>query len=635
MNNYLKKYLKYKKKYLQLKQTGGDYITIHDNIFIYFRKINDEILSDGTTKRKYEIEFISFTGELSSAPDLINDLQSLIRDSTGYKIIFLRILEYLKERYSPLNPHINLFFREGSSYGDYKWDDDSDVFYNKSSGLSFYDPTKPLPTNDSAICAGFLTTYISQFDYNLRIRNCDVNPVSTVKHVLYTNSLNYIFNYTQIIQILDKKIKDNVRSANDGKRAIYTAISGKDYFHFIRNDIFFISLKTDIYNKKYKRAKTDILKLIYTDCLIEGNLKICLPEERRNTNLGVYDKLVLYQPNDLRISEHNKIINPQTKLTRIIFNFLEDFKKYNTVNNLIKIGDDTYTPVAKCENNKKFLLKKNISSTGQAIHILEQCKKSEDLLSMATQIANSLITYENMKETDINTEEFLDELLKDYFFVQSFYETPFKFLHNVDGQDVMLNIRCKLRFHWSPIVIKCNNKIHYGCVIYKIPNIEAHYTTKLISNQPDPIAPEIFQKIKDSIDKFISSSKGEDNLKKLSILFTNFIDNKYLTITDADFNKNYLLSKINGADIMLLGNDNHIDEFAFLENNTGGVILGNEPYISTYLDNYLNILDVLSHEFKEKIINMTNGTWTYNGPHGEHYIYLKEGQEGYDDSIDI
>ena len=44
MDNYLKKYLKYKNKYLQLKQTGGDTVKIHNNIFIYFRNIYDDVI---------------------------------------------------------------------------------------------------------------------------------------------------------------------------------------------------------------------------------------------------------------------------------------------------------------------------------------------------------------------------------------------------------------------------------------------------------------------------------------------------------------------------------------------------------------------------------------------------------------
>jgi hypothetical protein len=342
-----------------------------------------------------------------------------------------------------------------------------------------------------------------------------------------------------------------------------------------------------------------------------------------NALLGVYDKLILYKPNTAHIEEYNKLSNAKDKLIYLIFNFLKDFKKYNTTNDIL--SDNTVPE--RCENNKKFLLKKNISSTGQGIHILEQCATDDELDIKATQIAESLLAYETIKQTDMTTTKFFEELYNDYFFVQSFYETPFNFpLTNIDtGLVVKMNIRCKLRFHWSPIVIKNNDKIYCGCIIYTIPNIELHYPNKVISNIQDPIPEQVRKKIEDIITAFILSQKGEKNLKELAILFTKFIDDKYTTVEEEYNHKNYLLSKINGADIMLLGNDNHIDEFAFLENNTGGVILGGNPYVSTYLNNHLNVLCGLRNEILKTdnaiVKKIENGEdWVYKS--NDHYIYL-------------
>ena len=100
-----------------------------------------------------------------------------------------------------------------------------------------------------------------------------------------------------------------------------------------------------------------------------------------------------------------------------------------------------------------------------------------------------------------------------------------------------------------------------------------------------------------------------------------------MKITEKDINKNYLLSKINGADIMLLGNDNKIDDFAFLENNTGGVILGGNPYVSTYLDTHIKVLCGMHKEIIKTdsyvIQELTStGQFFFNDVKTNHYIYL-------------
>ena len=383
-------------------------------------------------------------------------------------------------------------------------------------------------------------------------------------------------------------------------------------------------MKTDIYNLHYKHNKTDILKLIYTNCSQIGTLNICLPSERINTNLGIYDKLVLYTPNEENILNYNRITNSSEKLTEIIFNFLQDFKQYNTKDVLTNTtGDSTLI----CENNKKFLFKKNISSTGKGIYILEQCNPEDDLRKKSREISDNLLRYEGIKGIDTTIESFKEQLLNDYFFLQSFYETPFKYLSKISGVDKMINIRCKLRFFWSPIVIKYNDNLYNGCVIYNIPDIEFHHTLKLISNSSDTIDDKISADIKGKINDFILSKTGQHNLSNLSKLFTKLIDDKYKTITEQDTNKNYVLSKINGADFMPLGNDNYIDSLAFLENNTGPVLLGTTDYSSTYLDCHINNLCTIVNDMKNPLSSMRTilleknefelNQLTYN-----HYIYI-------------
>ncbi len=616
-NKWKLKYLKYKSKYLQLKQTGGvisPYIAISD-VFLLLEDSEQTVGNSPTRGYKYNLNYISF---------LINE----------------QIIEFNKN-----------FIRNSVNYDIFN---DNDIFYlslGKNfiyyiAGRFYVKITNPIPNPPPVIdpdlpdqrgwvMMGDEYYYYFDVDFSSKLKlYCDNLKI-------YLSSYHIHTNYDRVGKILDNSLYRVNKSLNSTynllimyKIWINVQCSFLTYT-FLQKDTIdnivypFISLRTFIINKVYDK-KIDFLKLFYETNETKYNISLYSSKKQPkrvsfypSSDFGVKDSFFIFNPSAEIIKEIEDVTGDLLFLNDLypkIYNGTERdiandpiLKKVTTeairLNRFIDNFNKIFTKEGVCTFNKGYLLKLNNSSTGIGITTLSHCDdKEKRLRSIAEYLINKVYRLrDDIKQNKIKIKSTNEKNLNNEnnnFFIQTLYESPFNIFES-EGT-LSHRVRCKLRFFWSPIiymnVYESNTSKFYGSMIYMEPDFEFYLANREISNYRDQ-APNISVANKDFIKRefvrYINTEQGKTLMYEYSKILSNTIDKTFFNM-----DKIMCLFMINGLDAMMIGRNNTITGISILESNSGPVFISDDTIAPTRMyHSYVDTVHKVCTLIKEKGIS--------------------------------
>lgn len=618
--DYYRKYLYYKKKYLSLKRQHGGLYEIRSRLMynpliitliqdpdipqpvykicycefvqpLMIKIINDIILSKIRHNQDDELSFYDYYFSFFTSQSFVNSM--ILRNEYGYKSIYRKKFKFSEKSGKKYSFYCYCIEYDGGYYiigNEFLNDDiivviDDDVI-DSIDGVDGVDGV--IDDDDKKII--FLKkmhNYITEFNNLINNYLDDRHKKIIGKYTFFSDEKvllrhTALFDELRFINFMEKFRNDAIKPYDEQKLFFvngYELIKPPDIINTENEDIIYYDCS--MIDTKYKN-KINLLRLFYTKCIKNSDyplISVCTNDKKIQVgSKKLNDEIILFSPS-------------RAPLKHQIMQFI------NSIKNKEKTDDGI------CKNNDRYLFKKAESSVGFGITELKHCDVTQNEIGVTIPIkTNEIVNFYEIndnKQNPIYTDITIDQIpvvidsetnhVTRQFYAQSFYESPFNY--KIDEIDTV--IRCKLRFQWSPLLIKIpNGQIYKGFMLYNVPNFEFYSKNVLISNNPD---------IDDSDLKYVETI--DDIRRNFSIFYNSAVGNKKLLdifnsmIDTIDEDRLFRIissyrycsiSHINGADIMMLGHENNINDFALLENNTPGVILGTQTekriITSTFID---------------------------------------------------